>query len=153
MRKRARLHGDRIACTYLLDGDSKEAHLTYGELDSRATAVAAALRDAGACGEPVLLLLPTGLEFVVAFFGCLYAGAIAIPYFPPLRRKQLLRAILDDSHASLALIGTERAAIIPQQEEFATLRTLEVSEVLARPRTDGPPGLPPPAGPVPGPVN
>ncbi|UGY93640.1 non-ribosomal peptide synthetase [Streptomyces gobiensis] len=58
-------------------------HLTRGELDSRARAVAATLQAHGAGNGRVLLLLPPGPDFVVGLFGCLYAGACAVACAPP----------------------------------------------------------------------
>ena len=57
--------------------------LTWGELDRRARAIAAALTEAGAAGERALLLYPPGLDYLAAFFGCLYAGTVAVPVYPP----------------------------------------------------------------------
>lgn len=34
-------------------------------------------------GDRVLLVFPPGLDFVRAFLSCLYAGAIAVPVYPP----------------------------------------------------------------------
>jgi acyl-CoA synthetase (AMP-forming)/AMP-acid ligase II len=68
---------------FLRDGDAASASLTYGELDQRARAVSAELVNASEPGDRVLLLFPPGLEFVVAFLGCLYAGRPAIPVAPP----------------------------------------------------------------------
>ncbi|MEU4739372.1 AMP-binding protein [Actinosynnema sp. NPDC023658] len=56
--------------------------LSRGELDLRARAVAAALQREGAAGARVLVLLPSGPEFLVGFVGCLYAGAVAVPCSP-----------------------------------------------------------------------
>ena len=70
LRDRAGEMGDRLAYTFLIEGE-EEARLTYGDLDTRARAVGAALQEAGAGGERVVLLLPPGLDFVAAFFGCL----------------------------------------------------------------------------------
>src|SRR5262245_21766011 len=67
--------------TFLTDGEG--ASLTCGELDRRARTIAVALRDAAARGDRVLLLYPPGLEFITGFFGCLYAGVIAVPAYPP----------------------------------------------------------------------
>lgn len=53
--------------------------LTYGELDRGARRIAAALRAHGVQGRPVLLMYPGSLEFLKAFVGCLYAGAVAVP--------------------------------------------------------------------------
>ena len=57
--------------------------LTRGELDRRARALAARLQARGLAGRRALLLYPPGLEFIAAFFGCLYAGVVAVPAYPP----------------------------------------------------------------------
>jgi acyl-CoA synthetase (AMP-forming)/AMP-acid ligase II len=42
------------------------------------------LRERGVrSGERALLLYPPGLDFIPAFFGCLYAGVVAVPAYPP----------------------------------------------------------------------
>ncbi|UUL82312.1 non-ribosomal peptide synthetase [Sphingomonas qomolangmaensis] len=56
---------------------------TYAEVDSRARAIAAHLAGTLPAGERALLLYPSGLEFVAAFLGCLYAGVVAVPLHPP----------------------------------------------------------------------
>src|ERR1051325_6061275 len=78
---RALQHPDQLAYTFLVDGETSELHLTYRELQRRARAIAAAL--AGMKGERALLLYPPGLDFVEGFFGCLYAGVVAVPAYPP----------------------------------------------------------------------
>ncbi|MFF7249405.1 fatty acyl-AMP ligase [Embleya sp. NPDC008237] len=65
------------------DAPGNTATVTAGALDARASALAAALRDRVAPGERVLLLHPPGPEYVAAFFGCLYAGVVAVPANPP----------------------------------------------------------------------
>ena len=56
-------------------------------------------------GQRALLLYPAGLEFIAAFFGCLYAGVIAVPVYPPRRNRSLnrIQAIADDAEAQVAL--------------------------------------------------
>ena len=56
-------------------------------------------------GERALLLYPAGLDFIVAFFGCLYAGVVAVPAYPPRRNRSLSRiqAIVEDAEAKVAL--------------------------------------------------
>ena len=83
LRSRARHQGSMTAYRFLNDGGEPEGLLTYRELDRRARSVAALLWSRGARGERVLLLYPPGLGFLVGFFGCLYAGAIAVPAYPP----------------------------------------------------------------------
>jgi amino acid adenylation domain-containing protein len=67
--------------TYLREDG--EDHLSFAALDRRARAIGARLAEAGLGGERVLLVYPPGLDYVAAFFGCLYAGALAVPVFPP----------------------------------------------------------------------
>ena len=57
-----------------MEGD----HLTYAALDYEARSIGALLQSYRARGERALLLYPTGLEFIAAFFGCLYAGVTAV---------------------------------------------------------------------------
>jgi len=73
---------EQRAYTYLIDGGTEGGHLTFAELDLQARKVAAMLQSRNARRERMLLLYPTGLEFVAAFFGCLYTGAIAV-LLPP----------------------------------------------------------------------
>ncbi len=96
---------DRLAFKYLSEGATAEVSLTYAELDEQARAIGAMLRDMGAEGERILLLYLSGLAYIAAFFGCLYAGAIAIPGYPPRFHRSLerLQSIAADAQATIAL--------------------------------------------------
>ncbi|WP_127532035.1 fatty acyl-AMP ligase [Paenibacillus kobensis] len=91
--------------TFLADGERIEHKLTAASLRERSVATAAALQQIGSPGEPVLLLYPPGIDFLVGFMGCLYAGMIAVPAYPPHLRKPTprLAAIAQDTGASIAL--------------------------------------------------
>jgi len=88
-RYRAAEQEQKTAYTFLSDGANQERNLTYGELDRRARAIAAFLQDAGMSGERALLFYPPGLDFICAFFGCLYAGVVAVPTYPPINRQMM----------------------------------------------------------------
>ncbi len=105
VRYRATIQPDDLAFVYLTDGVSSEISLTYSELDRRCRALAAWLQRHNMRGKRALLLYPPGLDFIVAFYGCLYAGATAVPVYPPRRNRSMLRiqAIADNAEASLAL--------------------------------------------------
>ncbi|HEX2268845.1 MAG TPA: amino acid adenylation domain-containing protein, partial [Pyrinomonadaceae bacterium] len=92
------------AYRFLADEES-ETSITYGALDLRARAVAALLQNRGLQGERVLLVYPPGLDFIAAFFGCLYAGAVAVPVSLPQAKRGLGRfqAIASDAQAAGAL--------------------------------------------------
>ncbi|HEY3571967.1 MAG TPA: amino acid adenylation domain-containing protein, partial [Thermoanaerobaculia bacterium] len=106
LRARAAERPEQVAFTFLTDGESEGVSLTYGELDRRAAGVAAALAASVPPGERALLLYPPGLDFIVAFFGCLYAGVVAVPAYPPRpndRSQSRLRAIAHDATPRAAL--------------------------------------------------
>lgn len=108
LRWRAAHEPARTAYVYLGDGEREQARLTYAGLDLLARAVGATLQGLEARGERALLLYPPGLDFVAAFFGCLYGGVVAVPAYPPHpARPELmlprLQAILADSQAKLVL--------------------------------------------------
>jgi len=82
-------HPQRVHVT-LLVGDDRTEMLTYGDLHERARRGAAALARAGlAPGQTCALMLPTSLEFFVAFCAVLYAGAVPVPLYPPARPSAL----------------------------------------------------------------
>ncbi|WP_238598841.1 fatty acyl-AMP ligase [Saccharothrix sp. ALI-22-I] len=67
---------------YAEDNRGRATTLTWSEVDTRARAIAAGLRARAEPGDRAVLLLPQGLHYVTAFFGCLYAGVLAVPLFP-----------------------------------------------------------------------
>ncbi|MEO8816118.1 MAG: type I polyketide synthase [Mycobacterium sp.] len=99
-----------MAFTFSRDGDGHEvSQVTYPGLDLRARQIAADLQRHGAVGERVLVLAPPGLDFLAGFFGCLYAGALAIPVHPPLREHLVPRveSIIADVQPGFALTNSE----------------------------------------------
>jgi 8-amino-7-oxononanoate synthase len=97
---------------HLLNGQADYASLTYAQLDRRARAIGACLQDMGFAGQCVLLVYPPGLDFITAFFGCLYAGCVAVPTSPPHRHRMLERfqAVAADAGARIALSNASGAA-------------------------------------------
>ncbi len=116
LRYRAFSQPDKIAYTFLQDDDAVD--LTYAELDRQAQTVAAYLQTTQkASKERVLLLYPPGLEYIAAFFGCLYAGAIAVPAYPPRPNRSLyrLQSIVADAEASIVLTNTKVLSNLERQ--------------------------------------
>ena len=109
---RAEHQSDRPAYSFLQDGECREVRLSYGQLDRQARAIGAWLQDASLPGQPALLLYPPGLDFIAAFFGCLYGGMIAVPTYPPHpvragRTLPRLQAILETARPSAVLTTAE----------------------------------------------
>lgn len=105
LRTRAEIQPDQRAYTFLVDGEREEVHLTYGELDQKARAIAAQLQEMTTSGDRALLLYPPGLDFIAGFFGCLYAGVAAVPTYPPRRNREnaRLQAVAQDAQPQVIL--------------------------------------------------
>ena len=108
---RGQYQPDDLVFQYYEDGENQTSTLSFGQLDARAQQIAAHLQAKGLQGQQVLLLYPPGLDFITAFTGCLYAGTVPVPAYPPepnrlahtLKRLQLIirdartPAVLTDS--------------------------------------------------------
>ncbi|WP_296268632.1 non-ribosomal peptide synthase/polyketide synthase [Pseudomonas sp. UBA6562] len=105
--QRAARSPEQVALRFLADQPGDQAVLSYRELDRRARTIAAALQARAAFGERAVLLFPSGPDYVAAFFGCLYAGLIAVPAYPPEssrpHHQQRLLSIIDDAQPRLLL--------------------------------------------------
>ncbi len=128
---------ENTAYVYLADGETATERLTFGELDRRARCVAASLQREGGSGERVLLLYPAGIDFIVAFMGCLYAGAVAVMTYPPRSNHHLdrLYKVAVDAQAMLALTTANRQETVGawclDNVELAGLRCLATEDLLA----------------------
>jgi len=109
LHKRADRWGARSAYLFL-DGDGEVAQeLTFAGLDRKAREVAAHLLATAAPGDRALLLFPPGLDFIVGFLGCLVAGVLAVPAYPPRPRgdQPRLRALVTDARPAVVLTTSQ----------------------------------------------
>jgi natural product biosynthesis luciferase-like monooxygenase protein/amino acid adenylation domain-containing protein/non-ribosomal peptide synthase protein (TIGR01720 family) len=142
LHRRAIHQPDRLAYTFLVDGEAEEVCLTYLEVDRQARAIAARLMDGGAVGERALLLYPPGLEFITAFLGCLYAGVVAVPVYPPRRNQRMtrLQGIVLDSQAKFALTTTLMLDAIAKsfssETALASIHCLATDNISSDPEID-----------------
>lgn len=137
---RAATQGDRVGYTFLESFDDvagsgggrgvDEVPLTYVELDEWARAIAVVLDEQVGRGDRVLLLFPSGLDYIAAFFGCLYAGVVAVPVYPPrigtrfeardLARTQAIAANAGAAAVlTVALVRDLAAALLPAVPDLA----------------------------------
>jgi acyl-CoA synthetase (AMP-forming)/AMP-acid ligase II len=138
LRRRAAARPGACGYTFLDGGEAEGASLTYAGLDRRSRQVATLIRGSATRGDRVLLLYPPGLEFIPAFFGCLYAGVVAVPTYPPnpLRPSEGLRrlqAVAAEAGCAAVLCTAEVAARLPAL--LGAVPALAGLPVLA---TDGP---------------
>ncbi|HEY8037854.1 MAG TPA: AMP-binding protein [Methylobacter sp.] len=124
LRSQADSLAEHTAYRFLVQGtvDGAIESISYAALLQRAKAIAAMLAGQGARGERVLLLYPSGLSFIEAFFGVLFAGATPVPMQTAKAGEQQafiarLKRIAANAEARFVLTGTEgmqQATELPQ---------------------------------------
>ncbi len=124
------------ACAFLSERGGEEAVLTFGELDRRARALSSRL--GGQAGNRALLLFQPGLDFIVAFFGCLLAGVIAVPLMVPRRAssRDASSAIIADCSPRFAVTNVGLAVSRP--DVIDRFRDADFEWVILDPSADAP---------------
>ena len=117
LRRRAKEKPHQEVYKYLIDGETEETSLTYEQLEQKAKAIAAHLQSICSPQDRVLLLYPSSIDYITAFFGCLYAGVIAIPAYPPRPNRSLNRIhnILHNADTKIALTSTDTLQTLEHQ--------------------------------------
>ena len=110
----AKVRGDKLAYRFVdfsteRDGVNRDLH--WADFGARNKAVGARLQQVTQPGDRVAILCPQNLDYLVAFFGTLYAGRIAVPLFDPNEPGHVgrLHAVLDDCHPTAILTTTAAA--------------------------------------------
>jgi len=119
--------GNRKAFIFLKDGETEEAPLTYTQLDLHARRIAAELQSVASAGDRVWIMLPTSLDFVKAFFGCLYSGCIAV-LCPPSKDSSFLAFL--EAETSPTLVLTSQQMLPECRELFAQKDRLKALKIL-----------------------
>jgi acyl-CoA synthetase (AMP-forming)/AMP-acid ligase II len=131
---RAAHQPEQLAYTFLVDGEAEAISFTYRELDRKARAIAVYLQSCCLPGERALLVYPPGLDYIAAFFGCLYAGVVAVPAYPPRPNRSAIRlqSMIADAQAKAAL--TTKSILINLERQFAQTPDLKRLNWLATDR-------------------
>ncbi|MCM1984977.1 fatty acyl-AMP ligase [Lyngbya confervoides] len=126
LRYRAQDQPDVCAYRFLKDGEKEVGSLTFEMLDNQARAIAAHLQSRGATGQNVLLTYPltSTLEFTAAFFGCFYAGAIAVTAWPPLNQTLLSELAFKATDAEVRFALTTQALRVKSHQQLASIPKL-----------------------------
>jgi acyl-CoA synthetase (AMP-forming)/AMP-acid ligase II len=114
LQARAQATPESLAFSFLIDGEEEGPRLTFADLDRAARSIAATLRDSAEPGARALLVFEPGIEFVPAFFGCLYAGVLPVPCYPPRLDRlaqswQALANLVTDCHPRSVLTTSQLA--------------------------------------------
>ena len=139
LRFRASEQPNQVAYVGLENGEAESGRLTYLELDRQARAIALQLQSLNAAGSRVLLSYPLsdGLAFTAAFFGCLYAGAVAVTAWPPLNESLLseLQYKAVDAEVQVALstrsLLTQAQAAFTNAPPLADVQWLATDEIIS----------------------
>ena len=110
------------------DAQERDTPLPFAEMHQRAARTAGGLRELGVQrGDRVAIVLPTGADFMDAFFGALLAGATPVPLYPPVRLGRL-----DEFHLRTArMLSASGARIVLSDARVS--RLLGVAVAQARP--------------------
>ena len=115
---------------YFTDGEDEanDQCLTFAQVDRQARSLAGYLQRFNVAGQRILLVYPPVLDFVVGFFGCLYAGAVAVPAFPPRRNRkgQRIHGIARDCQAQIALTNEQVRQQIEGDENWVEWESVSI---------------------------
>ncbi|MBE9556413.1 MAG: fatty acyl-AMP ligase, partial [Proteobacteria bacterium] len=152
LRHRAETQPDDPAYAFVNERGEEESRLTFAELDRLARALAEPIRLHTRPGDRARLIFPQGLDFIAAWFGCLYAGVIPVPVVSPKRNRlrHSTRAIVEDCRPALAL--TTSALLGEVRGEFAGSPAWDAMGWMAADRRDVPTDNAPPHDARPGDV-
>lgn len=122
---------EKLAYIFLKDRENQEQSITYQQLSQASKKIALKLQSLIPSGARALLLYPQGLEFITAFLGCLYAGVVAVPAYPPKRNQKMSRllAIIEDSQPQIIL--TTSSFLENIQSKIKDFLDLSVTQFLA----------------------
>jgi amino acid adenylation domain-containing protein len=125
---RAKNQPKSLAFTFIPDGTSQQVEITYRQLADCSRAIASRLQALEMVGKRALLLYPPGLDYIAAFLGCLYAGTIAVPAYPPRHRRHTgrLEAIAKDATPAIAMTVS---GILPQVQGLFSTEWLVTDEI------------------------
>ena len=116
LRRRAASYPDGLVFRYLDNGETEGGALTFGQLQAEAAAFAVRISEENGPGSRALIMCPPGLEYIIAIFGCLQAGVVPVPVYPPstlLPGRDIVRLM-----AVAGDVGARTAITVPRLERL-----------------------------------
>jgi acyl-CoA synthetase (AMP-forming)/AMP-acid ligase II len=136
LEQRASQTPEKLAYIFLKDRENQEQTITYRQLSQISKRIAARLQSLIPPGARALLLYPQGLEFIAAFLGCLSAGVIAVPAYPPKRNQKISRLIAIIENSQPQIILTTSSLLENIQLKIKDFLELSVTQFLATDNLD-----------------
>ncbi|NBD17971.1 MAG: amino acid adenylation domain-containing protein [Cyanobacteria bacterium] len=139
LQQRAIYQPDQVAFIFLGDGETESSRITYRELDYSSRTIAIQLQEMELSANRALLLYPVGLDYLIAFLGCLYAGVVAVPAYPPRNRRNTPRivSLVEDAQASIALTTSNLLpkvqSLLAEKANFPSLHWLTTDNLSPEP--------------------
>src|SRR5580692_1263554 len=140
LRQRAADDPTTVVYRFAFEDNSVVGELTYADVDARARAIGGWLQSKGCHGRPVSLIFLPGLDYVAAFFGTLYAGAVAVPLSPPASPPAVARveAVLADTNCRMVLTSDEllsrMARLVGGPDTHSEIEVATTQSILAASR-------------------
>ncbi|MDZ8086370.1 MAG: AMP-binding protein [Nostoc sp. DedQUE12b] len=113
---------DRRAYTMLDSHGAENSYITYKDMYSQAIDIAQGLLSQGLRSQNAILLYPPGIEFIVAFFGCLYAGVLPAPIHIPKHNRS------NKKIADIVVATKASAILLPASHQQAFYDVLSKEE-------------------------
>lgn len=129
--QRASQNPEKLAYIFLKDRENQEQTITYQQLSQISKRIATRLQSLIPPGARALLLYPQGLDFITAFLGCLSAGIIAVPAYPPKRNQKISRLIGIIENSQPQIILTTSSLLENIQLKIKDFLELSVTQFLA----------------------
>ncbi|WP_449105294.1 AMP-binding protein [Pseudomonas mohnii] len=132
---------EKPAYIFLSEKLLAEKALTFAQLRIEARQFAGRLLETTQRGDRALLIFPAGLDFIIAFFGCLYAGVVAVPICPPNKKRsqRTLQGIIDDCSPRLIITLKALSSSLQDQDHRESLSWLEMDDLGGRQQSTFPP--------------
>ncbi|MBY0572662.1 MAG: AMP-binding protein, partial [Undibacterium sp.] len=127
LHEHVRTKPDALAFCFLSDLEAVPQDLSYSQLLADATAVADFLKSRAEVGSRIMLFFPPGLAYLRAFYGCLLAGMVAVPLYPPRRNVKSDRIINVAQSCEAVIALTTESELANVQAAWLEQNTLGLS--------------------------
>lgn len=112
--QQAQIRAEAPLASFIKDNGKQDDSATYSALDQQARTIGSNLVNQGLSGRNLLLLFAPGIDYIRTFFGCLYAGCVPVPAYPPVGARDLsrLQKVAQDCSAGAILSNQALAPVI-----------------------------------------